>query len=200
MLACSRSLPRTSRASLGPRVDERVDLVVVGPEAPLVAGVADALAEAGIRCFGPRAAGAALEGSKAFCKQVMEAAGVPTARYAVVADPEAGLAAIERYPTVIKADGLAAGKGVVIAQDEEQAREALRQLLVERRFGDRARRRRGVSRRRGAVAAGAVRRQDRVAAGLRPGLQADLRRRSGSEHRRDGFLLAGAGDRRRPCR
>ncbi len=115
-------------------VDELVDLVVIGPEAPLVEGVADAVAEAGIRCFGPLAAGAELEGSKAFCKQVMEAAGVPTARYTVADDPEAALAAIERYPTVIKADGLAAGKGVVIAQDEDQAREALRQLLVERRF------------------------------------------------------------------
>jgi phosphoribosylamine--glycine ligase len=114
---------------------ERVDLVVVGPEAPLVEGLADALASAGIRCFGPSAASAALEGSKAFCKDVMAAAGVPTAAYQVVTDPQAGLDAIARYPVVIKADGLAAGKGVVIAQDEAQAREALRALLVERRFG-----------------------------------------------------------------
>jgi phosphoribosylamine--glycine ligase len=110
-------------------------LVVVGPEAPLVAGVADALARAGIPCFGPRAASAALEGSKAFCKEVMVAAGVPTPAYTVVADPAAGLAAITRYPAVIKADGLAAGKGVVIAQNEGEAREALDELLVERRFG-----------------------------------------------------------------
>ncbi len=115
--------------------DERVDLVVVGPEAPLVKGVADALAEAGIRCFGPTAAGAALEGSKAFCKELMAAAGVATARYQVVREPEAGLQAIERYPAVIKADGLAAGKGVVIAADEQEARAALEQLLVEHRFG-----------------------------------------------------------------
>jgi phosphoribosylamine--glycine ligase len=115
--------------------DERADLVVIGPEAPLVAGVADALAEAGVRCFGPSAAAAALEGSKAFCKRVMEDAGVPTAGYIVVTEPRAGLDAITRYPTVIKADGLAAGKGVVIAQDLEQAREALEQLLVEKRFG-----------------------------------------------------------------
>jgi phosphoribosylamine--glycine ligase len=112
-----------------------VDLVIVGPEAPLVAGVADALADAGIRCFGPTAAGAALEGSKEFCKQIMTAAGVPTAAYTVVGDPQAGLEAIGRYPTVIKADGLAAGKGVVIAQDKEQARQALDELLVEHRFG-----------------------------------------------------------------
>jgi phosphoribosylamine--glycine ligase len=114
--------------------DELVELVVVGPEVPLVAGLADALAEADIRCFGPTAAAARLEGSKTFCKEVMAAAGVPTAAHAVVQDVEAGLAAIDRYPTVIKADGLAAGKGVVIATDEAQARAALEDLLVARRF------------------------------------------------------------------
>jgi phosphoribosylamine--glycine ligase len=120
---------------VGAARDGGVGLVVVGPEAPLVAGLADALAEAGVPCFGPTAAGARLEGSKAFCKEVMEAAGVPTARYEVVTDVAAGLAAIEGYPAVIKADGLAAGKGVVIAQDEGQARAALEQLLVEHRYG-----------------------------------------------------------------
>jgi len=114
--------------------DEHVDLVVVGPEAPLVAGAVDALTEAGIRSFGPTGAAARLEGSKAFCKEVMGAAGVPTAVYKVVQDAQAGLDAIERYPVVIKADGLAAGKGVIIAEDEGQAREALHQLLVERKF------------------------------------------------------------------
>ena len=113
----------------------RADLVVVGPEAPLVAGVADALAGAGFRCFGPGAAGARLEGSKAFCKEIMAAAGIPTAAHTVVTEPEAGLRAITGYPTVIKADGLAAGKGVIIAQDEAEAREALDELLVARRFG-----------------------------------------------------------------
>jgi phosphoribosylamine---glycine ligase len=112
-----------------------VSLVVVGPEAPLVVGVADALADAGIRCFGPSAAAARLEGSKAFCKEIMEAAGVPTAAYTVVTDPDAGMAAIERYPVVVKADGLAAGKGVIIAADETEARAALDDLLVARRFG-----------------------------------------------------------------
>jgi phosphoribosylamine--glycine ligase len=114
---------------------QSVDLVVVGPEAPLVAGIADALAEAGIRCFGPTAAAAALEGSKAFCKQVMADAGVPTAAHTVVTDAVAGIEAVDRYPVVIKADGLAAGKGVMIAEDPDQAREALNALLVERRFG-----------------------------------------------------------------
>jgi phosphoribosylamine--glycine ligase len=115
--------------------DEAVDLVVVGPEAPLVVGLVDALTQAGVRAFGPTREAARLEGSKAFCKEVMAAAGVPTAAYAVVSGVEHGLAAIERYPAVIKADGLAAGKGVVIATDEAQAREALHALLVERRFG-----------------------------------------------------------------
>ena len=114
---------------------EEVDLVVIGPEAPLVAGMADALAHAGIRCFGPTRAAAMLEGSKAFCKEVMAAAGVPTASYTVVSDPAAGMATIDRYPVVIKADGLAAGKGVVIAADEAGARDALEQLLLEHRFG-----------------------------------------------------------------
>jgi phosphoribosylamine---glycine ligase len=121
-------------------VDERVQLVVVGPEAPLVAGLADELALAGIACFGPTAAGAELEGSKAFCKDVMEAAGVPTAAYRVVTSVEDGLIAIReiqggRYPAVIKADGLAAGKGVIIAASEAEAGAALTDLLVEHRFG-----------------------------------------------------------------
>jgi phosphoribosylamine--glycine ligase len=113
-----------------------VGLVVVGPEAPLVAGLADACAAAGVPCFGPLAAAAALEGSKAYAKAVMECAGVPTAWHATVETVEAGLAAIDRYPIVIKADGLAAGKGVVIAATEHDAREALEAMLVERRFGD----------------------------------------------------------------
>ncbi len=114
---------------------EEVDLVVVGPEVPLVAGLGDALGAAGIVCFGPSAAASALEGSKAFCKEVMVAAGVPTAAYSVVDSVPAGLEAIGEYPAVVKADGLAAGKGVIIVTDERAAREALEELLVGRRFG-----------------------------------------------------------------
>jgi phosphoribosylamine---glycine ligase len=113
-----------------------MDLVVVGPEAPLVAGLADECAAAGVACFGPTAAAARLEGSKAFAKEVMAAAGVPTGGHAVVESVDDGLAAIGGYPAVIKADGLAAGKGVVIAPDEGAARDALEAMLVERRFGD----------------------------------------------------------------
>lgn len=114
---------------------EAVDLVVVGPEAPLVAGLVDELAARGIAAFGPTAAAARLEGSKAFAKEVMKAAGVPTARWSTVDDVEQGMAAIDGYPIVLKFDGLAAGKGVVIVSDEAQARATLEDFLVLRRFG-----------------------------------------------------------------
>lgn len=103
---------------------ENVDLVVVGPEAPLVAGVADALTAAGIPCFGPSAAAARLEGSKAFAKEVMAAAGVPTASAMVCTSAEevdAALAATSATPYVVKEDGLAAGKGVVVTVDRAAA-------------------------------------------------------------------------------
>ena len=116
--------------------ERAVDLVVVGPEVPLVEGLADRLAVAGVRCFGPSAAAARLEGSKASAKEVMAAAGVPTAGYRVVTTVAEGLDAIAGYPAVVKADGLAAGKGVVIAEHEGAAREALHAFLVERRHGD----------------------------------------------------------------
>src|SRR5262245_15118335 len=116
---------------------ERSDLVVVGPEAPLGTGVSDRLAEAGIACFGPSAAAARLELSKAFAKDFMRSQGIPTAGYRVFDDP----AAAERHvdeaarPLVIKADGLASGKGVRVCDGPEDAREALREIMRERRFG-----------------------------------------------------------------
>lgn len=102
-----------------------VDLIVIGPEAPLVAGVADAVRAAGIACFGPSAAAARLEGSKAFAKQVMADAGVPTARSRVATDPGQVAAALDEFgaPYVVKADGLAAGKGVVVTKDRDAALE-----------------------------------------------------------------------------
>jgi phosphoribosylamine---glycine ligase len=124
-------------AVLGAARDIGPDLVIVGPEAPLVAGVVDAMTDADIRCFGPTSDAARLEGSKAFCKEIMVAAGVPTAAYSVVKTPEEGMEAITRYPVVIKADGLAAGKGVIIAEDESEARAALGDLLVTHRFNTR---------------------------------------------------------------
>ncbi|HET6509776.1 MAG TPA: phosphoribosylamine--glycine ligase [Baekduia sp.] len=118
-------------------VDEGVGLVVIGPEAPLVAGLADRLERAGVPHFGPSAAAARLEGSKAFAKEVMASAGVPTANWSEVETVAGGMEAIDgRYPTVIKFDGLAAGKGVVVAPDEATARAALTEMLEARRFGD----------------------------------------------------------------
>jgi phosphoribosylamine---glycine ligase len=104
-------------------LDRAVDLVVVGPEAPLVAGVADAVRAAGIACFGPSAAAAQLEGSKAFAKDVMAAAGVPTAAARVCADSADVAAALDEFgpPYVVKDDGLAAGKGVVVTSDRAEA-------------------------------------------------------------------------------
>lgn len=113
------------------------DLVVVGPEAPLVKGLVDELLKIGIPTFGPIAAGARLEGSKRFAKEVMQAAGVPTGRAEVFTDPAAAKAALPAYglPVVIKADGLAAGKGVVVAETTAQAEAAIDDMLVANKFG-----------------------------------------------------------------
>jgi len=117
--------------------EQRADLTMVGPEAPLVAGLVDALEAEGRRAFGPSAEAARLEGSKAFAKQVMRDAGVPTASWTEFTSYEQAAAEMDRasYPAVLKADGLAAGKGVVIASSPEEAREALRDCFVEQRFG-----------------------------------------------------------------
>src|SRR4051794_3820623 len=116
----------------------RVDLTVVGPEAPLTIGVADAFSAAGMRLVGPTAAAARLESSKAFAKEFMARRGVPTARFRVCATEQAALAAVRELgvPVVVKADGLAAGKGVVVAADRDQADEAIVRVMRERRYGD----------------------------------------------------------------
>ncbi len=118
--------------------DERIDFVVVGPEAPLVAGLVDRLEDAGVKAFGPTAAAARLEGSKAFTKDLCARHGIPTAAYGRFTDLRAAEAFIEDrpLPIVVKADGLAAGKGVTIAETLEEARAAAREMLAERRFGD----------------------------------------------------------------
>ncbi|HIT51608.1 MAG TPA: phosphoribosylamine--glycine ligase [Candidatus Aveggerthella excrementigallinarum] len=107
--------------------EHAIDLVVIGPEAPLVAGVADVLREAGVAVFGPDAQGAQLEGSKTYSKEFMEANGIPTARYQSFTDEAAALAYVDELgaPIVVKADGLAAGKGVVVAETVEAARDAV---------------------------------------------------------------------------
>ncbi|MFN0248764.1 MAG: phosphoribosylamine--glycine ligase [Kofleriaceae bacterium] len=121
--------------------NEGVDLVVVGPEAPLVAGLADELRQKGMATFGPGAAGAQLEGSKAFSKEFFARHHIPTAPFAIVRSVEEADAAIDRIAAsiasgrvVVKADGLAAGKGVVVAKDRDEARAAAREMLAGR-FG-----------------------------------------------------------------
>jgi len=117
--------------------ERAVDLVAIGPEAALVGGAVDALADAGVPAFGPSAAAAELEGSKAFAKELMKEAGVPTAAHVLLRSREEALSEIARapYPTVLKADGLAAGKGVIVCETEADAAEALDVFFTERRFG-----------------------------------------------------------------
>ncbi len=117
---------------------EAIDLVVPGPEAPLVAGLADALAHVGLRCCGPNAAAASLEGSKAFAKAICDSAGIPTARWERFEDEALALDFVKRRgaPIVVKADGLAAGKGVVVARTAEEATAAVRAMLGARTFGE----------------------------------------------------------------
>ena len=117
---------------------EQVGLTIVGPEAPLAAGVVDRFQAAGLNCFGPSQAAAQLESSKAFAKDFMARHGIPTAAYAVVSDVQAGLAALASMdlPIVLKADGLAAGKGVVIAESAELAEATLRDMLSGQAFGE----------------------------------------------------------------
>jgi len=121
---------------------ERIDLTVVGPEQPLVDGIADAFEAAGLRVFGPSRAAARLEGSKSFAKEVMEAAGVPSGRSEVFESSSAALACIHRWkpPVVVKADGLAAGKGVSVCASHAAAERAVRQAMDEGRFGESGRR------------------------------------------------------------
>ena len=118
--------------------EHAINFVVVGPEAPLVAGLADAIRAAGIPCFGPSKLAAELEGSKGFMKDLCARAGVPTAAYQRFKDPVRAKQYIERHklPIVIKADGLAAGKGVIIAQTHDEAMVAVDLAMEQRAFGD----------------------------------------------------------------
>ena len=178
-----------------------VDLVVVGPEAPLVAGLADQLRDRGLAVFGPGRRAAAIEGSKAFAKRLMAEHGIPTARFATFTDP----AAARRFARdlggacVVKTDGLAAGKGAIVCATLDEADAAIAQCLERREFG----------------AAGATvvveefmhgeeasffvlgRRRRGAAAGGGAGPQDRLRRRPRPQHRRHGRVHAGGGRRRR---
>ena len=116
-----------------------VDLVFVAPDDPLAAGMVDTLLANGIRAFGPRAEAAVIESSKVFSKNMMKKYHIPTADYEVFDDPAKAIAYIEeknKYPVVIKADGLALGKGVIIAQTQSEARDAVRAIMEDKKFGD----------------------------------------------------------------
>jgi len=136
-IAADADLVAAERGVVPAALDIGADLVVVGPEVPLVAGLVDELEEAGVPAFGPTAAAARLEGSKLFAKDAMRDAGVPTAAHAVGGSREQALAHLAgcSYPVVLKADGLAAGKGVIIAADEAEARVAVEAFFTEQRFG-----------------------------------------------------------------
>jgi len=115
-----------------------IDLTVVGPEAPLVGGIADVFAERGLRIFGPSAKAAKIEGSKSFAKQIMKKYGVPTGQAELFTNYEDAIAYLKaaKAPYVIKADGLAAGKGVIIANNLDQAKDAVKACLVDKQFGE----------------------------------------------------------------
>lgn len=119
--------------------ENEVGLVAIGPEQPLCDGLADAMREEGLRVFGPSKAAAQLEGSKAFCKKALQLGGIPTADFQVFTDPVQAIAALndrDDVPVVVKADGLAAGKGVYVCDNREQALAAVEEIAVEKRFGD----------------------------------------------------------------
>jgi phosphoribosylamine--glycine ligase len=126
------------RALIDLATEKSVDLTVIGPEAPLVAGITDAFSAAGLKCFGPTAPAARLEGSKVFAKDFLARHHIPTADYRVFSDAEEASAYIRRRgaPVVVKADGLAAGKGVILAETREEAEAAARQMLAQRKFGE----------------------------------------------------------------
>jgi len=119
-------------------VDEKIDLVIIGPEQPLVMGMADFLQSKGIKTFGPSQAAAQLEGSKTFSKDFFIKYGIPTAQYASFNDFDSSRSYLDKidYPTVVKADGLAAGKGVIICNNKEEALKALESIFMDQAFGD----------------------------------------------------------------
>jgi phosphoribosylamine--glycine ligase len=119
-------------------VKNSIDLVVVGPEVPLVAGLVDMLNEKGIKAFGPVKAGAKFEGSKSYSKDFMKKYSIPSANYEIYTDSEKAISELNKFntPIVVKADGLAAGKGVLICETHEEAKEAIKSIMVKKHFGE----------------------------------------------------------------
>ena len=118
--------------------EKEIDLTIVGMEDPLVGGIVDRFEEAGLRIFGPRKNAAILEGSKAFSKNLMKKYGIPTAAYETFTEPEAALSYLEtaKFPIVLKADGLAQGKGVLICKTKEEAKEGVQTLMLDKKFAE----------------------------------------------------------------
>lgn len=118
--------------------DYEIDLVIVGPEAPLAAGLVDALSAKGIRCFGPKQTAARIESSKSFAKDFMKRHHIPTARYSTFSNFEDAVEYLHEldYPVVIKASGLAAGKGVILPETIDEAKSILKSILIDKSFGD----------------------------------------------------------------
>ena len=118
--------------------ENKIDYAVVAPDDPLVLGLVDRLEQIGVPCFGPRANAAIIEGSKVFSKNLMKKYGIPTAQYEVFEDAAAALEYVKgcRIPTVVKADGLALGKGVVIAMTRDEAENAVKSIMEDKKFGD----------------------------------------------------------------
>ena len=119
-------------------VENKIDYAVVAPDDPLVLGCVDALEDKGIPCFGPRKNAAIIEGSKAFSKELMKKYGIPTAGYEIFDDAEKAYAYVEEVgvPIVVKADGLALGKGVLICSTEDEAKDAIKEIMEDRIFGE----------------------------------------------------------------
>ena len=139
--ACGENVPMNERdhaAVVAFCKDEQIDLVIVGPEVPLAAGISDALSGAGIRCFGPNQAAAQIEASKVFAKDFMARYRIPTARYAAFTQLNEAIQYLDSldYPIVIKASGLAAGKGVILPDTVEEAKSTLAAILLNKTFGD----------------------------------------------------------------
>lgn len=174
--------------------EHEIDLTVVAPDDPLAAGAVDAFEAAGLRAFGPRANAAILEGSKAFSKDLMKKYGIPTAAYETFNDPEKALAYLEtaKMPIVLKADGLALGKGVLICKDLEEAKAGVKTLMMDKQFGsagDEIVIEEFMTRPRGFRII--LRRwKDHQDHDFRSGSQAREGRRPGTEHRRYGNLLS----------
>ena len=118
--------------------EKNIDLTVIGMDEPLVGGIVDAFEAEGLKVFGPRKNAAVLEGSKAFSKDLMKKYGIPTAEYETFHTPELALEYLEHssYPIVVKADGLALGKGALICNTKEEARDAVKTLMLDKQFGD----------------------------------------------------------------